>query len=330
MLRRAKTIRSVAFADKPAERKHFLFTLCGEDMKKSQTVWIKPWNMLGAMALLSLAAGSHAGEISDGLDGAPIAEIREELKSVPPDIRATMSREQVSRFISNMLIDRRMEKAALAAGTADLPEVRAGIARATRNVVVRAFVDAEAEKLAQTLPDLDGLAKERYEVNKGSYVIPEAIRVAHILLRVNAEDPESSNEAVRAKAESLLAELRGGADFGELAKTHSQDPGSARNKGELPGWAEKGKLVPPFEEAAYALNPGEVSGLVRTRFGYHIITLLEKREARQQTFEEVKEPIVSALRNEFLGRKRVEWTKAFQGNKPIVLDDATLEALRKP
>ncbi len=229
-----------------------------------------------------------------------------------------------------MLIDRRMEKAALAAGTADLPEVRAGIARATRNVVVRAFVDAEAEKLAQTLPDLDGLAKERYEVNKGSYVIPEAIRVAHILLRVNAEDPESSNEAVRAKAESLLAELRGGADFGELAKTHSQDPGSARNKGELPGWAEKGKLVPPFEEAAYALNPGEVSGLVRTRFGYHIITLLEKREARQQTFEEVKEPIVSALRNEFLGRKRVEWTKAFQGNKPIVLDDATLEALRKP
>ncbi len=92
MLRRAKTIRSVAFADKPAERKHFLFTLCGEDMKKSQTVWIKPWNMLGAMALLSLAAGSHAGEISDGLDGAPIAEIREELKSVPPDIRATMIR----------------------------------------------------------------------------------------------------------------------------------------------------------------------------------------------------------------------------------------------
>ncbi|MBW8458677.1 MAG: peptidylprolyl isomerase [Thiobacillus sp.] len=330
MLRRAKTIRSVAFADKPAERKHFLFTLYGEDMKKSQTVWIKPWNMLGAMALLSLAAGSHAVEISDGLDGAPIAEIREELKSVPPDIRANMSREQVSRFISNMLIDRRMEKAALAAGTADLPEVRAGIARASRNVVVRAFADAEAKKLAQTLPDLDGLAKERYEVNKASYVIPEAIRVAHILLTVNVENPESSDEVVRAKAERLLAELRDGADFGELAQKHSEDRGSSRSKGELPGWSEKGKLVPPFEEAAYALKPGEVSGLVRTRFGYHIIKLLEKREARQQTFEEVKESIVSALRNEFLGSKRAEWNKAFLGNKPIVLDDATLEALKKP
>lgn len=299
-------------------------------MKKSQTVWITPWNVLGAMALLSLAAGSHAVEISDGLDGAPIAEIHEELKSVPPDIRASMSREQLSRFISNMLIDRRMEKAALAAGTADLPEVRAGIAKATRNVVVRAYVDAEAKKLAQTLPDLDGLAKERYEVNKASYVIPEAIRVAHILLTVNAENPESSDEVVRVKAEKLLTELREGGDFGELAKKNSEDSGSSRSKGELPSWVEKGKLVPPFEEAAYALKPGEMSGLVRTRFGYHIIKLLEKREARQQTFEEVKEPILTALRNEFLSGKRVEWSKAFQGNKPIVLDDATLEALKKP
>ncbi|MFZ3174885.1 MAG: peptidylprolyl isomerase [Thiobacillus sp.] len=303
------------------------FYLYGVDMKQSQSVWL---NTLSAIVLVSLAAGSQASEISDGLSGLPVAEIQKELESVPPAVRANMSRDQMARFISNVLIDRRMEKAALAAGTANLPEVRASVARATRDIVVRAFIDGETKKLTQTLPDLEGLAKERYEVNKASYVIPEAIRVAHILLTVNAEKPESTDEVVRAKAEKLLTELREGGDFGALAQKHSEDPGSSRSKGELPGWAEKGKLVPPFEEAAYALKPGEVSGLVRTRFGYHIIKLLEKREARQQTFEEVKEPILTALRNEFLGGKRAEWNKAFQGNKPIMLDDATLEALKKP
>lgn len=296
-------------------------------MRKSQTVWLKALNF---MVLLSLATGSYANEISDGLSGLPLAEIQKELQSVPLAIRANMSRDQMARFVSNVLIDRRMEKAALAAGTANLPEVRAAIARATRDLVIRAFADGEAKKLAKTLPNLEGLAKERYEVNKASYVIPEAIRVAHILFLVNAEEPEKIDGVVRVKAEKLLTEIRNGGDFGALAKEHSEDRGSSRSKGELPGWSEKGKLVPPFEEAAYALKPGEISGLVRSRFGYHIIKLLEKREARQQPFEEVKEPIVSALHNEFLGKKRAEWTKTFQGDKPIVLDDATLEALKKP
>ena len=135
---------------------------------------------------------------------------------------------------------------------------------------------------------------------------------------------------VKAKAEQVLNELRKGADFSELAKAHSDDPGSKRSGGELRGWSEKGKFVPPFEAAAYALKPGELSDLVRSRFGYHIIKLLEKREARQQTFEEVKEPLMTMLRNEYLGRKRAEWLKPYEGSKPIELDDATLEALKKP
>jgi parvulin-like peptidyl-prolyl isomerase len=166
--------------------------------------------------------------------------------------------------------------------------------------------------------------------NLGAYVVPEAIRVAHILFAVNDEDETKRDAVVKARAMQTLEELRAGADFSELAKAHSEDPGSKREGGEIPGWAEKGKFVPPFEAAAYALKPGEVSELVRSRFGYHIIKLLEKREARQQTFEEVKEPIVTGLRNEFLARKRAEWLKPFEGNKSIELDDATLEALKKP
>ena len=226
-----------------ASNNHYFLILCGVEMKKSRTVWLKPLNTLIAIVLLSLAAGSHASEISDGLSGLSLAEIQKELESVPSAIRANMSRDQMARFVSNVLIDRRMEKAAMAAGTANLPEVRAAIARATRDLVVRAFADGEAKKLTQTLPNLEGLAKERYEVNKASYVTPEAMRVAHILLQVNAEYPEKADGVVRAKAEKLLAELRNGGDFGELAQKHSEDPGSSRSKGELPGWTEK---EPPF------------------------------------------------------------------------------------
>lgn len=281
------------------------------------------------LLLLGLTSSLQATELSDGHGGVPLAEIQQELNSVPADVLANMSREQMARFISNVLIDRRMEKAAISAGTAELPAVRASMARAARDMLVRAYIDGETKKLALNLPDLEGLAKERYEVNKASYVIPEAIRVAHILLRVNAEDPAFSDEVVRVQAERLLIELRDGGDFGELAKKHSADIGSAGRNGELPGWSEKGKLVPPFELAAYALKPGEISGLVRTRFGYHIIKLLDKREARQQTFEEVKEQLLATVRNEFLSTKRMEWHKTFQGDKPIELDDATLEALKK-
>ena len=298
-------------------------------MKKARTVWLTPLNTLGALLLMGLAAATHAQTLSDGRSSVPLTEIEQELQAVPAEVRASMNREQMARFISNMLIDRRMAVAAAAAGTPELPEVRASIARSSRNIVVRAFVEGETQKLAESLPNLEKLALERYEVNKASYVIPAAIRVSHILFRVNEEDPQKADAVVKARAEQVLVRLRNGEDFGKLAQELSEDPGSSRNKGELPGWSDKGKLVPAFEVVAYALKPGELSGVVRTRFGYHIIKLIEIREPRQQSFEEVKGSILAALRNEFLGRKREEWMKQFQGDTPIVLDDATLEALRK-
>jgi peptidyl-prolyl cis-trans isomerase C len=288
--------------------------------------------MLGLVsASMWFTAGlAQAQAISDGLGSVSHEEIRQELEGVPANVRAQMNREQMTRYITNLMLDRRLAEAARKAGTADLPQVRASIARATRDIVVRAYIDGEMAKAAAGVPDVTELARERYMANLGVYVVPEAIRVAHILFAVNDEDETKRDAVVKAKAMQVLKELRAGADFSELAKAHSEDPGSKREGGEIRGWSDKGRFVPPFEEAAYALKPGEISELVRTRFGYHIIKLLEKREARQQTFEEVKGPLVTALRNEYLGRKRAELLKPYEGNKPIVLDDATLEALKKP
>jgi peptidyl-prolyl cis-trans isomerase C len=298
-------------------------------MKNRRVLWL--WVGLIASITPGFAVRpALAQALSDGRGTVTYEEVREELNSLPDNYREQMNREQMSRLVSGLLLDQRLDEAAKAAGIGDLPQVRASIARATRAILVRAYIDGEMAKAAEGVPDLTELARERYMVNQSRYVVPEGIRVAHILFAVNEEEEDKRDAAVKAKAIEVLQKLRDGADFAELAKEYSDDRGSKGLGGEIPGWTEKGKLVPPFEVAAYALKPGEISGLVRTRYGYHIIKLLEKREARQQTFEEVKGPIVASLRDEYLGRKRAEWLKPYEGTKPIVLDDAMLEALKKP
>jgi len=276
-----------------------------------------------------MANPASAQGLSDGRGNVTQEQVRAELMALPEGTRSKMTREQMNLMINSMLLDRRLAEAAKAAGMADQPEVRARIERVTRDILVRSYLDAEMAKAAKSLPDLTAVAKERYMANLSTYVLPEAIRVAHILIAVNEDEGKLDADA-KAKATQVLKQLREGADFAELAKEQSEDFGSKRLGGEIRGWSEKGKFVPAFEEAAFALKPGEVSELVRTRFGYHIIKLLEKREARQLSFDEVKEPILAGLRNEMLGKKRKEFLKPFEGTKPIVLDDATFEALTKP
>jgi peptidyl-prolyl cis-trans isomerase C len=289
------------------------------------------WKAALASLPMACAAGLvQAQMFSDGLGSISQEELRMELDGAPPGIREQMNREQMARFIGNVLTERRLEDAARAAGTADLPQVKASIMRATREIVARAYMEGETARMATSLPDLTELARERYMANLAAHVVPEGIRVSHILFTVNDEEEDKREAVVKARAGQVLKQLREGADFAELAKEHSEDPGSKRQGGEIRGWSDKGKFVPPFEAAAYALKADEISGLVRSRFGYHIIKLHEKREARQKSFDEVKTGLVSALRQEFLGNKRAEWMKQFQGDKPVELDDATLEALKKP
>lgn len=120
---------------------------------------------------------------------------------------------------------------------------------------------------------------EYYETNKTQFNEQAAVHAAHILF----------DAADKATAEKVLAEVKGGGDFAALAKEYSKDPQSAANGGDL-GWPTT-PYVPEFEAAAAALEPGEISGLVETQFGWHIIKLIEKRENRQKTVEEVTDQI---------------------------------------
>jgi peptidyl-prolyl cis-trans isomerase D len=141
-----------------------------------------------------------------------------------------------------------------------------------------------------------------YSSHLDQYRLPERVKVRHILITTPppGADGKTDQKAVdeaRAKATDVLKQLKAGGNFAELAKKYSQDPGSADKGGEL-GWAQRGGFVPEFEKVAFALNPGQISDLVQTSFGFHIIQGEEKDTARVKPLAEVKDEIEKQLKAE--------------------------------
>jgi peptidyl-prolyl cis-trans isomerase C len=114
--------------------------------------------------------------------------------------------------------------------------------------------------------------KEFYDKNPNEFT---GVRASHILIRPQGAD-EASKKIAREETEVVLKEARGGADFAELARKHSAD-GSAQQGGDL-GFFTRGKMVPEFSNAAFALQPGQISDVVETQFGFHIIKVTERKE----------------------------------------------------
>jgi len=147
----------------------------------------------------------------------------------------------------------------------------------------------------------DQAAKDFYDKNPDKMKKPERAHVRHILIHTEANAPAADKEKAKAKAEDLLKRLQKGEDFGKLATENSDDPGSKTRGGDL-GWFNHGQMVPAFDKAAFALvNPNDLSPVVETQFGYHIIQLVGKEGATLATFDMVKPQIV-----EFLKRQQME------------------------
>jgi len=141
-------------------------------------------------------------------------------------------------------------------------------------------------------------ARKYYEEHQSDFGTPEERHVAHILVAVAAAAPQAEQDAARAKAEKLLQQAKmNSAGFADLAKQNSQDPGSAANGGSL-GYFGRGMMVKPFEDAAFTLEKGEISELVKSDFGYHIIKLLAVKPAKLLPFDEARTGIINKLRQQ--------------------------------
>jgi peptidyl-prolyl cis-trans isomerase C len=148
-----------------------------------------------------------------------------------------------------------------------------------------------------------------YKQNPERFQEPEAVHAAHILIRAPEGADAAAKQKARTEAQGVLASARKkGADFAALAKQHSQDQSSAVNGGDL-GFVTRGRTVPAFEQAAFALKPGELSGVVESPFGFHVIKAFERRQARTVPLAEVKGQV-----GEFLKQQQVqEKTNALVG-----------------
>lgn len=174
-----------------------------------------------------------------------------------------------------------------------------------------AYVKFSAENLSSKIEVTTADAQKYYSEHAKEFGTTEQRQAAHILINAAANAPQAEQDAAKAKAEQLLAQLKQQPDrFAELAKQNSQDPGSAVNGGDL-GFFGQGQMVKPFEDATFALKQGEMSGLVKTDFGYHIIKLIAIKPARVPAFDEVREGIVGKLREQKAADKFAELADKF-------------------
>lgn len=151
-------------------------------------------------------------------------------------------------------------------------------------------------KVAQQITVPEAELRKAYEANKDQFRTPERVQVRHILLKTT-DVPAADIPKIQAKAEDILKQLKGGADFATLAKKYSQDPGSAEKGGDL-GWIVRGQTVPAFEAAAFSLPVNQLSGIVKTEYGFHILQVTAKEPAHLKTFDEVKDQIADQLKKQ--------------------------------
>jgi parvulin-like peptidyl-prolyl isomerase len=154
--------------------------------------------------------------------------------------------------------------------------------------------EPDPEALAAFITSQERKLQALYEKRSGLYNMPEQVRARHILLSVGEDASDEETEEVRLRAEGILEQIREDADFEALASELSEDSGSKVNGGDL-GFFSRGQMVKAFEDAAFSLEPGTVSELVKSEYGYHIIRVDEHRDAQQRSFEEVRGDLAKEL-----------------------------------
>lgn len=298
-------------------------------MNKLRKCLIQSVALCGLILVTPAWAGIEVARISDGKSEVGLAELKVEINTAPKDIQTMIlgNKEHVLRVSRSLLMDSRVAEEARAANYLARPEIQAQIAREMRNILSRTYLGDMIAQAAATIPNMSQLALERYNADKTQYQLPEMVKVAHILVRFDVESETGSETDARAKAEKILSEARAGGDFASLAKAHSDDKGSASNGGELP-WSSRGKFVPPFEKASFALKPGEISGLVRSRFGFHIIKKLEHKGETTRGFDEVRESIIDKLKKDYVNEIRDKVMARFHGTKEVEITDDMMAYLR--
>lgn len=270
-------------------------------MKK--TSWLKPLT-ISCTALMCVATFSTHGIAAD--KNAVLAEVggkkleakvlEEQIANLPPQMQMMLvqnpqiKKQFVERWVDTNLLALEAQKTKLDQD----PAVKNKLDEAKTFILAQEYVMKEIEKKINVTDDE---VKAYFEKNKAEFSEPESVKASHILVKVPQDADEKAWKDAEAKIKDIKKKLDGGADFAKLAQEMSDDPGSKAKGGDL-GFFSKGRMVPEFEAAAFALKPGEVSQPVKTPFGYHLIKVVEKKDAHEKSFDEVKDQVKQNLLNQ--------------------------------
>jgi peptidyl-prolyl cis-trans isomerase D len=181
----------------------------------------------------------------------------------------------------------------------------------------------DTTQMRQNIQISDDQLKAQYQANIQQYQVPNRFHVEHILL-MTVGKTDAEVEEIKKTAEDVLKQAKKGAKFEDLAKKYSEDPGTKEKGGDL-GWITQGQTVPEFEKTAFGLDKGQMSDLVRTQYGFHIIKVLEKETARTKTFDEVKDslraPMILQQADKQASDTADELATAIRRSNKVSLDD---------
>lgn len=256
-----------------------------------------------SLLLLSLAACEQkpppipgeierTGTVLMTINGQPITQgmLDVTLAALPPQMRDKVKAQGgEGQFKEKLKMGELLYQEAIKQKIHEKPEVKVQIGLAERDALAQALLDKTI-----TERSTDAAIQKYYDEHKVSFARPQ-VKARHILVKDKAE------------ADAVLAEVKGGGNFAEIAKAKSADPGSAQSGGEL-GWFEKNRMVPEFAEASFAANKGDIVGPIQTKFGFHIIEVMDKRDA--VPLDEAKDKIKEKLRSEIVESYLDELEKA--------------------
>jgi peptidyl-prolyl cis-trans isomerase D len=165
----------------------------------------------------------------------------------------------------------------------------------TRNVQL---IVADQVKVGESIQVTDTQVQSYYNSHKDQFRTKERVKARHILVSI-LNKPPAEVPKQKAKAEDLLKQIKAGADFAKLAEQNSDDKTNASKGGDL-GWVMKGQMVPEFEKATFALKQGQISDVVATNYGFHIVQVMEKEDAHLRPLDEVRSEVVTAIKSQSL------------------------------
>jgi peptidyl-prolyl cis-trans isomerase C len=213
--------------------------------------------------------------------------LQQGLKQIPADVDKK-AQEQIDQTKTKMGGDDEFKKTLADSGIT----VEQYTHQVRDNIIIRDTVQAVVDKQVKISPED---ARAFYDGNPDQFKQPELVRASHILIRCSPDATDDVKKAKRAQIDAALALIKGGSKFADVAKKVSEDPGSAENGGDL-GFFPRGRMVPEFDNAAFSMKTNEISSVITTQFGYHILQVTGHKPAQTMPFDEVKDKLTDYLK----------------------------------